>query len=228
MNIAQILKDVPKGTKLYSPLFGECEFVKIEYNDYDKYPIIIRDCGGDKITFTEDGKYYSNDFYTNTECILFPSKENRDWNTFVATKIKPGDVIVCNSILYLMKDANTTIFRYSSIYNTTEASISHVLPEIYRKATGRETAAMFDAIIKAGFKYNPENVSIEINKDEIEHEFKPYDPVLVRDYESGEWRCNYFSHMDGESYVCVGTRWNYCIPYNDETKHLVGTNKNLI
>ena len=228
MNIAQILKDVPEGTKFYSPIYGECEFIKIENGEY---PILMKDCEGDRITFTEDGKYYSNEFYSNTECVLFPSKENRDWNTFVVTKpytIKAGDVIACNSIFYLMKDANTIIFRYSSKYNTTEASISHVLPEIYRKATGRETAAMFDAIIKAGFKYNPENVSIEINKDEIEHEFKPYDPVLVRDCESDEWRCNYFSHMNGENYICVGTTWNYCIPYNDETKHLVGTNKSFM
>ena len=223
MNIAQILRSVPEGIKFYSPIFGECEFIKIENGEY---PILMKDCKGDKISFTKDGKYYTNELYSNTECILFPSKENRDWNRFVT--IKPGDIIVCNSIFYLMKDANTTIFRYSSIYNTTEASISHVLPEIYRKATDIETDALFDAITKAGFKYNPENVSIEINKDKIEHEFKPFDPVLVRDCESDEWRCNYFSHMDGENYICVGTTWNYCIPYNDETKHLVGTFKTFV
>ena len=212
MNIAQILKDVPEGTKFYSPIYGECEFIKIQ--DDSQYSILMKDYDDGKVTFTEDGKVFTDEYYSNTECILFPCKENRDWNTFVATKpytIKPGDVIACNSIFYLMKDANTTIFRYSSIYNTTEASISHVLPEIYRKATDRETAAMFDAITKAGFKYNPENVSIEINKDKIEHKFKPFDPVLVRDYESGEWRCNYFSHMIGERYVCVGSTWKYWI-----------------
>jgi hypothetical protein len=58
--------------------------------------------------------------------------------------------------------------------------------------------------------------------------FKPFDPVLVRDMTSDDWRCNYFSHIDGENYICMGSSWNYCIPYNDETKHLIGTNKSFM
>ena len=53
-----------------------------------------------------------------------------------------------------------------------------------------------------------------------------FDKVLVRDDESCKWRANFYYH-EGESMVypfrCIGKTYTYCIPYNDETKHLVGT-----
>ncbi len=56
---------------------------------------------------------------------------------------------------------------------------------------------------------------------------KPYDKVLVRDGDSKSWRCNLFSHIETEHpmfpYVTHGGHFSYCIPYNDDTKHLVGT-----
>ena len=55
---------------------------------------------------------------------------------------------------------------------------------------------------------------------------KPFDKVLGRDYISNNWKCNLFSHIiKNESYLykCIENTYKYCIPYNDETKHLVGT-----
>ena len=63
------------------------------------------------------------------------------------------------------------------------------------------------------------------------YEFKPFDKVLVRDYNSEEWRIDFFGRMiidkeDNIPYkyegVC-GATWNYCIPYNEQTAHLLGT-----
>ena len=55
-------------------------------------------------------------------------------------------------------------------------------------------------------------------------EFKPFDKVLVRDSNNGPWRANFYSHLDNNNdAVCVHGIWNYCIPYNEETKHLIGT-----
>lgn len=55
---------------------------------------------------------------------------------------------------------------------------------------------------------------------------QPFDKVLVRDDESCKWRVNFYSH-EGESmaypFRCIGKTYTYCIPYNDVTKHLVGT-----
>ena len=57
---------------------------------------------------------------------------------------------------------------------------------------------------------------------------KPFDKVLVRDYITDDWQCDIFSYLiDGDNvykYVTIGSMVKCCIPYNDETKHLVGTN----
>ena len=58
------------------------------------------------------------------------------------------------------------------------------------------------------------------------YQFKPFDKVLVRDSSLAMWRANFYSHINnGNSHVCISSTWNQCIPYNEETKHLVGTNK---
>lgn len=58
------------------------------------------------------------------------------------------------------------------------------------------------------------------------HQFKPFEPVLVRDSNSGLWRANFYSHLDNNNdHVCISGVWNYCIPYNEETAHLLGTTK---
>ena len=55
---------------------------------------------------------------------------------------------------------------------------------------------------------------------------KAFDKILVRDNDSETWNCDLFSFMSNERiypYVTISTRYNQCIPYNDDTKHLVGT-----
>lgn len=54
---------------------------------------------------------------------------------------------------------------------------------------------------------------------------QPFDKVLVRDRDSEKWSCGFFSHKDAGSeypYRCIGSPYIRCIPYNDDTKHLVG------
>ena len=61
------------------------------------------------------------------------------------------------------------------------------------------------------------------------HQFKPFEQVLVRDTKESAWRTEIYSHsyqnLNGIFHVCVGSTWKYCIPYNEETAHLLGTNK---
>ena len=56
---------------------------------------------------------------------------------------------------------------------------------------------------------------------------KHFDKVLARYCSTGYWLCDFFSHIKKDGaiypYSCVSSAYNYCIPYNDETKHLVGT-----
>ena len=55
---------------------------------------------------------------------------------------------------------------------------------------------------------------------------KPFDKVLVRNDSLGSWRCDLLSHFNkfsGDPLFISAQYWCECIPYNEETKHLVGT-----
>ena len=58
---------------------------------------------------------------------------------------------------------------------------------------------------------------------------KAFNRVLVRDKHKEKWNCNFFSHISYDCvyypYIAINTGYTYCIPYNDETKHLVGTSE---
>ena len=146
LNLVEILKDCPKGTKLYSTVHGEVEYRGI----YDKgvYRIKFKTEDGDIYSATPDGRYL---YCFNGECILFPSKEQRDWSKFNPKKPK----------------------------------------------------------------FDPKTL-------------QPYMKVLVCNCDGDIWRCSIFSHIYGKDNlpsVCNGIGYKYCIPYNDDTKHLVGTNE---
>ena len=85
MNIAEILKDCPKGTKLYSSLYGEVELVKVKDNTI--YPIVVSCLEFENyiMKFDKDGK----NMPAHKEPTLFPSKAQRDWSKFVVPAPKP-------------------------------------------------------------------------------------------------------------------------------------------
>lgn len=85
MNLVEILKDVPKGTALYSPVCGECTLYDVDEKfvysimvavtgiSYDDGVVVLE-------SFTNEGLYMDN--RPGGECLLFPSKEQRDWSKF--------------------------------------------------------------------------------------------------------------------------------------------------
>ena len=85
LNLVEILKYCPEGTKLYSTIYGNVELVRV-YLDDNTYPIEIKiDEGSDMVYITNDGRLF-DDF--RGECTLFPSKEQRDWSKFKPKKPK--------------------------------------------------------------------------------------------------------------------------------------------
>lgn len=79
MNIAEILKDCPKGTKLYSPIYGDLSLESVQSFDEIYYPIYCRIIkNGNVVSFTKDGRSY----FLDAEPTLFPSKNQRDWSKF--------------------------------------------------------------------------------------------------------------------------------------------------
>ena len=144
IDLTKILKDCPIGTKFYSPVWGKVSFERIL--DMEVYTIEIDTASGYQ-HLTKEGYYIKSD---DAECILFPSKEQRDWSKFTAPW--------------------------------------------YKKE-----------------RFDPKTL-------------KPFDSVLVYGEYEG-WFCTIFSHIGVGEYPYNTASGNYgrCIPYNDETKHLVGT-----
>lgn len=83
LNLVQILKNCHKGTKLYSLIHGDVEFYAIDERSAI-YPIVLK-CGDDLVFYSTSGKYIPG---YRGECVLFPSKENRDWSKFNPKKPK--------------------------------------------------------------------------------------------------------------------------------------------
>ena len=83
LNLVEIFKDCPKGTKLYSTVFGEVKFMGIEENA--TYPIIVKVNDENFESFTADGKIRLR---LDGECTLFPSREERNWSNFKPKKPK--------------------------------------------------------------------------------------------------------------------------------------------
>lgn len=154
LDLTKILDGCPKGTKLYSSTYGKVIFIGVRNTKH--YPIELRyysdEYESPLITYvTKDGKEW---FDCNGECILFPSKDQRDWARFERFWDKPK----------LEKfDVNT---------------------------------------------------------------LHPFDKVLVRNHPTDPWRTTIFGYIieyPDKTIDCAGFCWKYCIPYNEETKHLVGT-----
>ena len=80
LNLVEILKDCPKGFKLYTPLIGEVEFIKIREGTL---PVLTLHSSGIYLSFTKEGTYF-NFNNMDAECLLFPSAEQRDWSKFNA------------------------------------------------------------------------------------------------------------------------------------------------
>lgn len=152
LNLCEKLAGCPKGTKLWSPLFGECRFVALGDDLEITYPdeCVVITCDEMGSTYFDKHGHY---FDSSEECLLFPSRENRDWDSWECPKPKPE-------------------------------------------------------------RFDPET-------------FQPFDRMLVRDEDDDIWRCDFFERLKKEGcsspVAALVASWMFCIPYNDDTKHLLGT-----
>ena len=147
IDLTKILKDCPKGWKFYSSVYGDVSFQGIA--DL-VYPIQVSNKRAGVVLLSEKGRFLIG----VGECILFPSKDQRDWSKFTAPW--------------------------------------------YKKE-----------------KFDPKTL-------------KPFDKVLVRNDYREMWKCNFFSHISEfvrYPYIVIENGYKYCIPFNNDTIHIVGTRK---
>ena len=153
---------------------------------------------------------------------------------------KDGDVLCCESgwmcIFKLLNNNKNTFSSYCFMdrdkYFFNSGNECHTLDTAYNgfiyPATKEQRNLLFQKIREAGYKWNNETKTLE---KLVKHKFdpktlQPFDKVIVKGPDS-KWVCGIFSHYDKEKfmpYICVGWFYDICIPYNDDTKHLLGTN----
>ena len=147
IDLTKILKNCPKGTVFWSDDYGKVEFFCIDPSL--QHPVKVIRADGICSSYTKEGQRNIN---FTASCLLWPSRDCRDWSKFTAHWLKKE-------------------------------------------------------------RFNPKTL-------------KPFDRVLVRDSDIHMWKCNLFSHIiknGSYPYQCGNVRYLFCIPYNDDTKHLVGT-----
>lgn len=107
INIAKILKNKSKGIRLYSPIFGECAFSLVREETDD---ICVKKHNGVKEFFDSKGLYNALG-----ECLLFPSREMRDWSKFAWKK---GDVLIsdCGFVCIFKEWASDDYTKFNGCY----------------------------------------------------------------------------------------------------------------
>lgn len=196
INLIELLKDCPKGTKFYSPICGVLEFSKII--EEDEFPIKLKINEMHYYSFTKEGYYLA----IGTECLLFPSREQQDWEIWKNEQaekatFKPGDYAI---------DKDIDIIKISDILDSETAVV---------KLLDRDVNDYQEQI---------SNLTM-LDKYPISH-FRPFDRVLIRDTQYANWTATIFSHIGNNEeypYKTSYTNAKQCIPYNIETEHLVGT-----
>ena len=243
-NLVEILRNAPKGLELYSLICGKVKLYSVKPSD--EYPIVVETSTKNVYWFDEYGRINEKG-----DCLLFPSKECKLWTEWQFTLLKPGHFIttamgltfyIKSKLNYDFKavykdgsigDINSiTTFRFAS----TE-EIEHFYVELrkngYTIKNGELKPAEKCEIRLVGY---PTNISVSITKAKKTtlidskpftiDDFKPFDKVLVK-HCGGSWHIQFFSHYNTGSsfpYACLfECKYKHCVPYNDETKHLLET-----
>ena len=228
LNIAKILKNKPKGTKLYSMIHGECSFEAVTDEIFK-----INFCTS-KFGLTQSGECTLIKFgnmYDGGECVIFPSKEMRDWSKFAWKKgdvlvNKDGDVYIiferfaddtyCSFVgkYYLWKENNDTEQFYEK---------ERLLTSDFQKAGKDDAQTYINTIEKRlGGNFNRETLEIE----KAQPEFKDGDIVVAEED-------NYYDRVifiaaikdDIVSKALINVRYeDYEVNYNE---YRFGRNRNL-
>lgn len=165
INLIELLKDCPKGTKFYTPLCGEVEFEIIEK---DNFPIKLKS-GKLWYTFTKEG-YFST--MGTPECLLFPSKDQRDWSKY-QRPFKDGDVITSKgggialfSHTQTHFECNNVVYYHCVFFpsQTFKLGLNYGIGCISdcRLATEEEKYKLFQAIKNNGYKWNNQAKKLEM------------------------------------------------------------------
>lgn len=162
IDVYEILKDVPKGTELYTPLSGNVVLSYMALNKEAGEAILVKNKGGE-YSFNKNGRWMEGG-----EVLLFPSNEMRDWSKF----FKKGDVLVhrdddIHVIFEGFKDNRYTRFKskhylWKECFEDYSKEQSEMVTFTFRKVSDDEAKTYINTIEKfLGGKLNRETLEIE-------------------------------------------------------------------
>ena len=223
-------------TSFVGKYYVECYGKNDELQDYEEEHY------GDTVNYTKESEEAALAYINTIEKRLGGKLNHETLEIEKQTEFKDGDIVVTDAVpsmcyskcIFILKgDLNTGESRANSyvFFNINNNHISYdVLDtiEINRNihlATDSEKQQLFDAIEKDGKAWDSDKKAIVDFKPKVE--LKPFDRVLVRDFEDQAWQVSLFSYKDSDSYYCCnGCSWNQCIPYIGN-ESLLGTTKDV-
>lgn len=173
----------------------------------------------------EDNKDYSQTYINTLEKRLGGKLNLETLEIEKQLEFKDGDIVVYGkSVAICRKIYKHTLCFYVSLNEMFGLLFDDEVEssEEYRFATEEEKKQFFSALEKEGKRWDSDKKAIVDLKPKVE--LKPFDKVLIRDFDSQAWQVSLFGYKDSDFYYCCnGCGWNQCIPYNEETAHLLGT-----
>lgn len=199
INIAELLKDCPKGMELDSTMYDNLYFDSLDA-DYNGIIICYTLISGIKtsIGFTKYGTFNN---HMGAKCVIFP-KGKTTWEGFIPPYFKVGDVVQ-DVEAYKVKITEVDIENYCYVYES-----------VIAKGIGSINFSEQD------------NWKLASNKFDINTLVPFENKVLVRDGNTDTWRPNFWGFYNDNNkndypYACCGTVFAQCIPY-EGNEHLLG------
>lgn len=227
-----------KGDVLVSMEGSKILFDKWENEDYTKFLGKIKVLGNshcyDTAYYTLASEEEALEFIKSVEEIN-NGKLNLETLEIEKLEFKDGDILFvkCNDSAFI------EIFEYSKkngdLFDHASLNITNQILDIsgkyrigkdeideVRLATEEEKQQLFEALAKEGKAWDAEKKQIVDLKPKVK--LKPFDKVIVRCGKADKWSIDFFSYKVSNGYICTGDAWfGYCLPYNEETAHLLGT-----
>ena len=220
-------------TSFVGKYYVECYGKNDELQDYEEEHY------GDTVNYTKESEEAAQT-YINTIEERLGGKLNMETLEIDKTQpeFKDGDVVCISGMGYLAYGI------VKSINNSSKKLEYYVLNDMstlkfedwlsfedkqIQPITETQQIILFDALAKKGKAWDAEKKEFIDLKPKVE--FKPFDKVLCRNSKDDTWEADFFARLTRKEidytqsgkYLCVGDLWMYCIPYNEETAHLLGT-----
>ena len=226
-----------KGDVLVSIEGSKILFDKWANEDYTKFLGKIKLLGDshcyDTANYSLASKEEALEFIKSVEEIN-NGKLNLETLRIEKSEFKDGDILSCDEDTYTkhttlilhkngcVVESLVSLIRHHDLVESREPINEVLLSRLY-PAREDEKKELFDALAKGGKAWDAKKKQIVDLK--LKWTPKPFDKVVVRCSKADKWSIDFFSYKVSNGYICTGDAWfGYCLPYNDETSHLLGTN----